>query len=241
MILTCPSCQSRFRVPDGSLGTEGRRVRCGDCRHVWHAMPEPADSPSPEAAPGEEAMGRMATPSGPAGQRAAEADVGPISDASAWAPRPSAERDKKPVPRGLLVGWGLLVIVILGLAAAGWFAREEVVATVPETRPLYEKLGLPLAVHEPQLVVHDVVSLRRTVDGQEQLQVQGIVTNEGAREVAVPEMRAVINDTSGDELYSWTFRPNGARLAPGESTEFQTTGEDPPDEGSMSLIFLEQD
>ncbi|MGM0559929.1 MAG: DUF3426 domain-containing protein [Pseudomonadota bacterium] len=241
MILTCPSCQSRFNVPDGSLGAGGRRVRCGDCRHVWHAMPEPAVTPTPEAAPEAEARGSEAPFSEAAGPRRDESDVGPVSDASAWAPRPGTDRDRKPVRRGLLLGWGLLVIVILGLAAAGWFAREEVVASVPEARPLYEKLGLPLAAQEPQLVVHDVVSLRRTVDGQEKLQVQGVVTNEGVREVAVPEMRAVINDTGGQELHSWTFQPEETQLAPGNSTEFSTATDDPPDEGSLSLIFLEQD
>lgn len=37
MILQCPSCYSRFAVPDALIPSEGREVRCGKCAHQWHA------------------------------------------------------------------------------------------------------------------------------------------------------------------------------------------------------------
>lgn len=163
------------------------------------------------------------------------------SDASTWAPRSGPPEERKPLSRGLIAGWALLGLVVPGLLAAGWFARSEVVATVPEARVIYDSLGVPLAVEEPQLTLQDVVSLRRTVEGEEQLQVQGVVSNEGKREAAVPEMRAVIRDSDGSELHSWTFRPDSGRLKPGESTEFSTSTANPPVEGSLALIFLGQE
>lgn len=238
MILTCPSCQSRFRIPDGSLGTEGRRVRCGDCRHVWHAMPDPAESSPADLTADSIDAGATAAYDRFATASESGSEGPPVSDASAWAPRPRTQPERKPASKGLVIGWGLLVLALAGLAAAGWFARSDVVATVPESRQVYDSLGVPLAAEEPQLALHDVVSLRRTVDGEEQLQVQGLVTNEGTREVAVPEMRAVIRDTDGSELHSWTFRPESERLAPGDSTNFSTSTANPPDEGSLALIFL---
>ncbi len=47
MILKCPNCGARFRVPADALGPEGRQVRCSRCRHQWGATvgdlaPEPA-------------------------------------------------------------------------------------------------------------------------------------------------------------------------------------------------------
>jgi predicted Zn finger-like uncharacterized protein len=48
MILTCPECSTRFRVPTESLG-DGRTVRCSRCSHRWFQAPE-EDAPAPAAA-----------------------------------------------------------------------------------------------------------------------------------------------------------------------------------------------
>ncbi|WND03977.1 zinc-ribbon domain-containing protein [Temperatibacter marinus] len=37
MILACPSCKTSFKVPEGAITAEGRKVRCASCAHVWHA------------------------------------------------------------------------------------------------------------------------------------------------------------------------------------------------------------
>lgn len=39
MIVQCPSCQSKFRLPDDKIGPAGSKLRCGKCRHVFHVDP----------------------------------------------------------------------------------------------------------------------------------------------------------------------------------------------------------
>lgn len=39
MIVTCPHCATHFKVPEGTLGTKGRTMKCARCSHVWRAMP----------------------------------------------------------------------------------------------------------------------------------------------------------------------------------------------------------
>ncbi|MFZ9416260.1 MAG: zinc-ribbon domain-containing protein, partial [Alphaproteobacteria bacterium] len=63
MIIGCPNCFSRFRVPDHALTPSGRKLRCGKCAHEWKvdANGEPLDRPAaPAAGPGLPATGRSA-------------------------------------------------------------------------------------------------------------------------------------------------------------------------------------
>ena len=51
MLLVCPSCRTRYNVPDNAVGVDGRQVRCANCKHAW--FQEGAVAPS-EPAPAEQ-------------------------------------------------------------------------------------------------------------------------------------------------------------------------------------------
>lgn len=56
MILVCPSCEAKFKVPDGAIPPGGRTVRCAKCKHSWRALPDqalarPAPAPARPAVP----------------------------------------------------------------------------------------------------------------------------------------------------------------------------------------------
>lgn len=48
MILSCPSCGTRYLVDASQIGELGRQVKCARCAHEWHQTP-PEESPTVEA------------------------------------------------------------------------------------------------------------------------------------------------------------------------------------------------
>ncbi len=47
MILECPSCESKFKIPTGAITEAGRKVRCANCQNIWHATFDDIFKPQP--------------------------------------------------------------------------------------------------------------------------------------------------------------------------------------------------
>src|SRR5271166_4387798 len=68
MIVTCPQCQTRFRIPDEKVTAKGVKVRCTRCRHTFRVsrpaepVAEASDDPFAQFAPADALSERDKTP-----------------------------------------------------------------------------------------------------------------------------------------------------------------------------------
>jgi predicted Zn finger-like uncharacterized protein len=214
MILTCPSCATRYQVDEAKFPPQGRQVRCAKCGHVWHqAGPTPA--PEPEMVIKAEEPARASEP-GPSRTRAFA---------------PAAVSEPEPAPRGatlaVTAGWVGLVLVILAIGYSLIRFREEIAMIWPQSAGVYSSLGLKVNVHGIDFAHVDY--RRESEDGQMVLAVTGSIVNSGSRELPVPQnVRVTLSDANNHELYHWSFTPNVQTLKPGQSSPFLTRLSSPP-------------
>jgi predicted Zn finger-like uncharacterized protein len=222
MILTCPACASRFSIDASALGTTGRRVRCGQCRHVWHAVPpeveveEGYEPPEPNtvriASPGEDAPVRPPLP----------------SSRGARAPRRTG---------GAGLAWAALALVVILVLGGAVVAKDQILAVWPESERLYAALGIAGPATSAGLELRKVSWKRDMADNVPLLAIQGEVANTSQNVRSVPKIRAAIVGKDGQELRSWVFAPPKLNLVPGESVPFQTELKNPP-EGAERLTMI---
>lgn len=257
MHLTCPSCGATFLVEPEHLGPTGRRVRCGKCGHTWH-QERPSEADAAEQSEARAAAAPFA-PSKPTAEPAAEPAPEPAAAPAAIAaakPEPAPEpvdtgergprrTASKPPSRArgrrepsLAAGWILFLVVVTGLAAGFYFGRAQLVAMVPQMTRLYDLVGLSAESAELGLELRDVKSVRRLVDGDRVVVIEGLVVNVSGQTRRVPPLRASLTDAEGVELDRWTFEAADATLAPGGATEFETVAKNPPREGNLSIDFV---
>ncbi|WP_395674530.1 DUF3426 domain-containing protein [Inquilinus sp.] len=233
MIVTCPSCSTRYLVDPAAIGPDGRRVKCVRCGHLWR---ESAVEPVPPAA----------TPSEPQ-----PVLVGPASTQAAPAPSAAGHITNLPVVitqrrrDGPAVGVALAVLLIGGLAGVGYFARDSIVRFWPPAIRLYDTIGVP--VTEPMetgalgsgLVLQDLEVRRVASAGGEQVVVTGRVENRALLTRPVPPIEVRLLDASRTVVARVPLTVTAERLAPDQSVLVAATVETVP-EAATRLEIGEQ-
>ncbi len=232
MILTCPSCATRYQADAAKFPPAGRQVRCAKCGHDWHQAALEAE-PVEDVLFGGDAAPVPPTPPDPAPEpvQAPEPDLVPrIRAAMTAAPAESVPRKPRPplLPMlGVALGWiGLIAVVLLiGLSAVRY--RQEITVIWPQSAGVYSTLGMNVNTHGIDFTQVDY--RRENEDGQVVLAVSGRIVNNGARELPVPQIvRVILSDAGNRELYHWNFTPEAQSLKPGQSVPFLTRLSSPP-------------
>jgi predicted Zn finger-like uncharacterized protein len=229
MILTCPSCGTRYEADEAQIPPQGRDVRCARCGEVWNASPLLSGfetAPPPPPAPEEPSAEVYAQPFA--------RDEEPHSE-----PQAAEEPPARPFAYwlrqiGLSAGWIGLAAVVLVIGFVASVYRQKVVEVWPQSASLYSRLGMK--VNATGLDIHSIKYTEAPQDGQLVLTVTGALTNVTNRELPVPQIRVGLIDGDKRELYHWTFAPDVMTLRPGQSTRFVTRLSNPPEQAAKAEV-----
>jgi predicted Zn finger-like uncharacterized protein len=227
MILTCPSCDTRYSVDGAKFPAAGRTVRCAKCSHSWHqagegeAAPEPIAEAAPEAVPADQ----------PEAAAEASSESFPFNPSPTRAMGPASVPPEPRAPLGpklaVAAGWAALIAVVLLIAVSAVRYRQDIALIWPQSAGVYSSLGLH--VNASGIDFQKVDYHRETEDGQVVLAVSGMIVNAGSRQLPVPQtVRVTLSDVNNHEVYHWTFKPTATVLGPKQSVPFVTRLSSPP-------------
>ncbi len=142
------------------------------------------------------------------------------------------------IDKGGRLGWLILVLVLVGIGAAGFFFQQKVVQIWPPAGQLFELIGLSPEPEKYGLAIQNVNWEHKRQKGQPVLVVLGEVINTSDKPQSVPRLRVVIRDKNDQRLFRWTVTTTLNSLEPGQVTKFSTRLANPPaDARSLAVTF----
>lgn len=262
MILTCPSCATRYVVDPKAIGASGRTVRCARCHKSWHQdvpddlppprltrPPEFFSEPEPEAPPPVMPSLSSSYEDRPAFDPFAEDE----EDEPAADPMPSfmarpepiggdrhlpALHSPKPKISKFMIGWAALVLILVLLVAGLWFARSPLVAVWPPLERLYTLAGIQVDAPSFGLEIRNLTPAFSKIDNTPTLVVAGEVANTSGGVRKVPALRVSLKNAKGDVLKTWDFTIGRDELLAGETAPFQTSISTPPADASSAVVVF---
>jgi predicted Zn finger-like uncharacterized protein len=219
MILECPACQTRYTVPDGAVGVNGRAVRCAKCGNSWHQWPlgseleqtppvqlDRTPEPEPETEPDESEASLADEPERPAYDSYDDDDQAP--------------RRRNPALRWTIIA-GIVALLLVAAIVALQFVNLDGVRARLGMGGRGSSVALLLEVpRKPE---------RRTLaSGNELFALTGRVVNPTRERQNVPDIKAELQDAQGRVVYNWVITPPTRTLGPGASAEFNAAEVDVP-------------
>ncbi len=225
MILTCPSCTTRYFAEDEEVGARARRLRCAACGHVWtHASAD--DGPNSDGDGSGEERADAPRWNRTSVERMRAGLGGGQSPGHDAARRNRAETDRKAKFKGVAIAWSATAVAGVTLLAGAWLFRAPLVAVWPQAAGAYAAIGAP--VNAFGLDFADVKAERKISGVTPVLVISGSVRNVSDQPHPAPIVRVGLRNDAGKEVYAWSLGLEVAELGPGETARFGTRLESPP-------------
>ncbi len=225
MILTCPECSTNYMSKDGSIGPNGRSVRCARCETVWFV--EGVD-PDTLALKDNQTDVLIAEPDPQAELPLVPKVTKPASVGAHVLLRDKAEAEKLAKrKRAIRLIWAVPMVLLLGAAALAVVKRQAIVESYPRSATLYQAIGLNVKANG--LDVCGLTSQRLVVDGEPILRVTGEVVNLTPQAIAAPLIQLRLENRSGEVLVDWFVE--AGTIGGNKSVTIETDYPAPPIDG----------
>jgi len=187
MILTCPSCTSRFLLSSQVLAPEGRRVKCSVCAEEWFQLPDP-----------DELIENLEQ-----GIEDIPESVKPVSEGASVPALTDNEEDTHS-KKAMLTGYAAALVVFLVVLGGVIFAKNTMVKSWPPSAAIYELLGVGVKAPGDGLVF-DRVQVK--LIGRNKISIEGHIINLTAGKQVVPFIEALIRDEAGETIETLFIPP----------------------------------
>lgn len=130
--------------------------------------------------------------------------------------------------------WTAIILVLFAVNVALIGARHEVVRFLPQTASLFAAVGLPVNLR--QLAFENVHITRENENGATVLIVEGHIVSTTNKPVEVPRLRFAARNKDGQEIYTWTVKPERSILESGKRLPFSSRLVSPPADANDVMV-----
>lgn len=224
MIVTCPSCDTRYRVDPDAIALRKGRVRCAACGHGWSVAEEALALEEPARPTLRKDPGPVDTAPRPVG------GMEPVKPHEVVRKRAETRRQRsRQTVEG--AGWAVVAASCVLVLGAAWLFRLDIVDAFPRTASAYAAVGLP--VNPLGLEVRNLRAGPSEEDNGA-LVIEGVVVNTAGRDRPTRPLRATITGEDGEVLVEWMVMLDALSLPARGEEAFRTILADPP-EGAAEL------
>lgn len=232
MIVTCPSCEAKYRVDAAALAARGNKVKCAACAHSWVVEDEGLTLNEP-VEPSFDMSEASAEPS----SADFEEDPAPsIREKPAAAVRARAEQQRRKQAMAVEgAGWaGVAACVAVALISAVIF-RVNIVQTWPRTAGAYAAVGMDI---NPYGLEVGMLTASFEDGG---LYVEGVLENITGGERPTMPLNARVLDSHGAVLNSWPVQLESAVLPGGGAERFHTSLDTVPESAVRVEVVIAEE